>query len=77
MQVKIFDFGNLGYEREKIEESINSWLTANPTIKVIHVKVELLPGTGGESLFIKATPENPVLWTGMKGVSAKGRWNMI
>ena len=27
--------------------------------------------------FIKSTPENPVLWTGMKGVSAKGRWNMI
>jgi hypothetical protein len=23
--------------------------------------------------FIKITPENPVLWTGMKGVSAKGR----
>src|SRR4030066_1803767 len=25
------------------------------------------------SKFIKITPENPVLWTGMKGVSAKGR----
>jgi len=23
--------------------------------------------------FIRITPENPVLWTGMKGVSAKGR----
>jgi hypothetical protein len=23
--------------------------------------------------FIKITPENPVLWTGMKGVSAEGR----
>jgi hypothetical protein len=23
--------------------------------------------------FIKSTPENPVLWTGMKGASAKGR----
>ena len=23
--------------------------------------------------FIKIAPENPVLWTGMKGVSAKGR----
>jgi hypothetical protein len=31
----------------------------------------------GIELFIKTTPENPVLWTGMKGVSAKGRWNMI
>jgi hypothetical protein len=26
--------------------------------------------------FIKVTPENPVLWTGMKGVSAKGRKNL-
>jgi len=26
--------------------------------------------------FIKTTPENPVLWTGMKGVSAKGRKNL-
>jgi len=24
-------------------------------------------------LFIKIAPENPVLWTGMKGASAKGR----
>ena len=24
-------------------------------------------------VFIKITPENPILWTGMKGVSAKGR----
>ena len=31
----------------------------------------------GDILFIKTTPENPVLWTGMKGVSAKGRWNVI
>jgi len=28
------------------------------------------------SKFIKITPENPVLWTGMKGVSAKGRKNL-
>ena len=28
-------------------------------------------------LFIKIAPENPVLWTGMKGVSAKGRKNVI
>ena len=27
----------------------------------------------GLALFIKITPENPVLWTGMKGVSAMGR----
>jgi hypothetical protein len=27
-------------------------------------------------MFIKITPENPVLWTGMKGVSAKGRKNL-
>jgi len=26
-------------------------------------------------MFIKTTPENPVLWTGMKGVSAKVRKN--
>jgi len=26
--------------------------------------------------FIKTTPENPVLWAGMKGVSAKGRKNL-
>ena len=26
--------------------------------------------------FIKTTPENPTLWTGMKGVSAKGRKNL-
>ena len=26
--------------------------------------------------FIKIAPENPVLWTGMKGVSAKGRKNL-
>jgi len=25
---------------------------------------------------IKVTPENPVLWTGLKGVSAKGRKNL-
>jgi hypothetical protein len=25
---------------------------------------------------IKITPENPALWTGMKGVSAKGRKNL-
>jgi hypothetical protein len=25
---------------------------------------------------IKITPENPVLWTGMKGVSAKDRKNL-
>ena len=60
MQVKIFDFGSLGYEREKIEENINSWLTANPSTKVIHVKVELLPGTGGESLFIFVFFEGPL-----------------
>jgi len=24
-------------------------------------------------LYFKITPENPVLWTGMKGVSAEGR----
>jgi glycosyltransferase involved in cell wall biosynthesis len=27
--------------------------------------------------FIKTAPENPVLWTGMKGASAKGRKNVI
>jgi hypothetical protein len=27
--------------------------------------------------FIKTVPENPVLWTGMKGASAKGRKNVI
>jgi hypothetical protein len=27
-------------------------------------------------LFIKSAPENPVLWTGMKGVSAKNRKNL-
>jgi hypothetical protein len=26
-----------------------------------------------ENIFIKIAPENPVLWTGMKGASAKGR----
>jgi len=30
----------------------------------------------GNLKFIKVTPENPVLWTGMKGVSAKGRKNL-
>jgi putative transposase len=30
-------------------------------------------GCGVRLQFIKITPENPVLWTGMKGVSAKGR----
>jgi hypothetical protein len=30
----------------------------------------------GNKEFIKVTPENPVLWTGMKGVSAKGRKNL-
>ena len=28
-------------------------------------------------IFIKITPENPILWTGMKGVSANGRKNLI
>ena len=28
---------------------------------------------GTSLLIIKITPENPILWTGMKGVSAKGR----
>jgi hypothetical protein len=27
-------------------------------------------------VFIETAPENPVLWTGMKGVSAKGRKNL-
>ena len=26
-------------------------------------------------VFIKTTPENPVLWTGMKGASAESRKN--
>jgi hypothetical protein len=26
--------------------------------------------------FIKVTPENPVLWAGIKGVSPKGRKNL-
>jgi hypothetical protein len=26
-------------------------------------------------MFIKTAPENPVLWTGMKGVSAESRKN--
>jgi hypothetical protein len=29
-----------------------------------------------KSFFVKITPENPILWTGMKGVSAKGRKNL-
>jgi hypothetical protein len=31
----------------------------------------------GVNAFIKAAPENPVLWTGMKGASTKGRKNVI
>jgi hypothetical protein len=30
----------------------------------------------GHIPFIKTAPENPVLWTGMKGASAKGRKNL-
>jgi hypothetical protein len=60
MQGKIFDFSSLGYESEKIEENINSWLTANPSIKVIHVKTEVLPGTDGESLLIFVFFEGPL-----------------
>jgi hypothetical protein len=60
MQVKIFDFNSLGYESKNIEENINSWLTANPSIKVIHVKMQLSPGTGGESLFIFVFFEGPL-----------------
>ncbi len=30
---------------------------------------------GRESRFIKIAPKNPVLWTGMKGVSAESRKN--
>jgi hypothetical protein len=60
MQVKIFDFSSLGYESENIEENINSWLTANPSVKVIHVKIKVLPGTGGESLFIFIFYEGPL-----------------
>jgi pyruvate/2-oxoglutarate/acetoin dehydrogenase E1 component len=30
-----------------------------------------------EIMFIKTAPKNPVLWTGMKGASAKGRKNVI
>jgi hypothetical protein len=30
-----------------------------------------------QAVFIKTAPENPVLWTGMKGASAKGRKNVI
>ena len=29
-----------------------------------------------DNFFIRIAPENPVLWTGMKGVSAKGRKNL-
>jgi hypothetical protein len=32
-----------------------------------------LPLDGGGGFFIKPTPENPVLWTGMKSVSAESR----
>ena len=32
--------------------------------------------TNNLCFFIKTTPENPVLWAGMKGVSAKGRKNL-
>jgi hypothetical protein len=35
---------------------------------------KLVPGIGNS--FIRVTPENPVLWTGMKGVSAEGRKNL-
>jgi hypothetical protein len=59
MQVKIFDFSSL-VESEKIEGNINSWLTANPSINVIHVKIEVLPGSGGESLFIFVFFEGPL-----------------
>ncbi len=31
----------------------------------------------GPSFLLEIAPENPVLWTGMKGVSAKGRENLI
>jgi len=60
MQVKIFGISSLGHERENIEENINSWLTANPSIKVIHVKIKVLSGTGGESLIIFVFYEGPL-----------------
>jgi hypothetical protein len=30
----------------------------------------------GEKIYLKPAPENPVLWTGMKGGSAEGRKNL-
>ena len=32
-----------------------------------------IPRLGGLAIFIKVAPENPVLWTGMKGASAESR----
>jgi hypothetical protein len=31
----------------------------------------------GNKLFVKGAPENPVLWTGMKGASAESRKKLI
>jgi hypothetical protein len=30
-----------------------------------------------KGIFIKIAPENPVLWTGMKGASAESRKNVV
>jgi hypothetical protein len=38
------------------------------------IRKKLVPGIGNS--FIRVTPENPVLWMGMKGVSAEGRKNL-
>jgi hypothetical protein len=35
----------------------------------------MIPSMISFTLFIKTAPENPVLWTGMKGASAESRKN--
>jgi hypothetical protein len=67
---------------------VGSWLLILKPISKTNLSLrwfEIILGIGMISLgiygfidsFIKITPENPVLWTGMKGVSAKGKKNQI
>ena len=69
------DFRNVGTVLKE-----NIFLPKNVVLKLINLESFLYrfyKSKGGSVILFEIAPENPVLWTGMKGVSAKGRKNLI
>jgi len=63
---------------KKVKENI--FLPKRVVLKLINLESFLYrfyKSKGGSVILFEIAPENPVLWTGMKGVSAKGRKNLI